>query len=154
MDIFGNTDPRKLPEHMYSGAIHIDNRSAIRGNPQNQNYSVCPRHWYIDATFECTSCHRDFTWTAQEQRAWFENYHFWIDSQPRLCKCCMADRKLLVSLRKEYDSIVADAQPMSALELKRRVVASVQELESAFTSLPEKMIETKSLYERQIRKTR
>ena len=152
MDIFGSTDPRKMPEHMFYGTIHLDYKSAIRGNPQKQNYSVCPRHWYIDAGFECESCHREFIWTAREQKAWFEIYNFWIDSKPRLCKGCMANRKRLESLRKEYDSIVGDAQSKSELDLKQRVIAIIYELESAFTSLPEKMIVTKNLFEHQIQK--
>jgi hypothetical protein len=62
----------------------------------------------------------------------------------------MANRQHLESLRREYDSVVADALPKSAFEQKRRVIEIVRELESAFTSLPEKMIETKILFEHQI----
>lgn len=152
MDIFGSIDPRKMPKHLFGGAIHLDYGSAIRGNPQKQNYSVCPRHWYIDADFECAGCHREFTWTAREQKAWFEDYYFWIDSHPRLCKSCMANRKRLESLRKEYDSIVAEAQSKSAIDQKRRVIEIVRELESSLTPLPEKMVETKNLFEHQINK--
>lgn len=152
IDIFGSTDPRKMPNHLFGGAIHLDYKSAVRGNPQKQNYSVCPRHWYIDADFECARCYREFTWTAREQKAWFETYNFWIDSRPRLCKSCMANRKRLESLRKEYDAVVAEAQPKSAFDQKRRVIEIVRELESAFTSLPEKMVETKTFFEHQIRK--
>ena len=141
MDIFGSTDPRMMPKHFFGGAVHLDYRTAIRGNPQKQNYSVCPRHWYIDADFNCARCRREFTWTAGEQKAWFEDYHFWIDSHPRLCKNCMADRKHLESLRVEYDSTVAAARHKGATEQKRRVIEVVRELEAAFGRLPEKMIE-------------
>ena len=154
MDIFGSTDPRKMPKHLFGGTIHLEYKTAIRGNPQKQNYSVCPRHWYIDADFECASCHREFTWSAREQKAWFESYHFWIDSRPRLCKSCMASRKRLESLRKEYDSIVASAQSKSAFDQKRRVIEIVRELESAFTAIPEKMVKTKNLFENQIQRAK
>ena len=153
MDIFGNTDPRRMPGHLFFGAIHLEYKSALRGNPQKQNYSVCPRYWYIDADFECARCHREFTWTAREQKTWFESYHFWIDSQPRLCKSCMAGRKRLESLRREYDSMVEEARPIGAFDQKRRIIEIVRELESAFTSLPEKMIETKNIFEHQIKKS-
>lgn len=152
MDFFGNTDPRKMPKHLFGGAIHLNYKTAIRGNPENQNYSVCPRHWFIDADFKCVSCRREFTWTAREQRKWFENYYFWIDSTPRLCKDCMAIRKHLESIRKEYDSLVGEAQSKDAFAQKRRIIEIVSELESAFTHLPEKLIETKRLFERQIQK--
>lgn len=152
MDIFGNTDPRMMPKHLFSGAIHLDYGSAVRGNPQKQNYSVCPRHWYIDADFNCTRCQKKFTWTTGEQKAWFEDYFFWVDSSPHLCKKCMADRRHLESLRREYDSTVSAAKRRDATDQKRRVIEIVRELESTFDHLPEKMIETKKLFELQIRK--
>jgi len=152
MDYFGSTYPQMMPKHLFGGAIHLDYSSAIRGNPQKQNFSVCPRHWYIDAAFNCANCRKEFTWTAREQKAWFEDYFFWIDSSPRLCKKCMADRKRLESLRKEYDSTVSAAQNRNATDQKRRVIEIVCELESAFRHLPEKMVETKKLFERQIQK--
>jgi len=152
IDIFGNTDPRKMPGHLFGESLHLDYKTAIRGNPDKQNYSVCPRHWYLDADFNCERCRREFTWTALEQKAWFEDYFFWIDSCPRLCKHCSADRRRLETLRKEYDSIVSDAQPKGAVAQKRRVIEIVCELESAFRSLPERMLETRNLFERQIQK--
>lgn len=151
-DYFGSTNPRLMPKHLFGGANHIDYGSAIRGNPQKQNFSVCPRYWYIDADFVCANCRKEFTWTAGEQKAWFEDYFFWIDSSPRLCKKCMANRRHLESLRKEYDAIVSAAQPTGATDKKHRVIEIVGELESAFGNLPEKMVETKKLFERQIQK--
>lgn len=149
-DIFGNTDSRKMPEHLFWGAISLDHDTAIRGNPDKQNYSVCPRHWYIDASFECESCGEEFTWTAREQKAWFEDYLFWVDSQPRHCKKCMADRRRLEALREEYDSSVASARDHGTDEEKRRIIEIVSELEAALGQLPEKMIAAKALFQRQI----
>ena len=150
MDIFGNTDSRKMPEHLFSGAMFLDHDTAVRGNPDKQNYSVCPRHWYVDADFKCESCGQEFTWTAGEQKAWFENYFFWVDSQPRHCKKCMASRRHLEALRKEYDALVASARDHGTFEQKQRIIEIVSELEATFGRLPEKMIETKTLFQRQI----
>jgi len=151
MDSFGSTDPRKMPKHLFPGAIYLDYDNAIRGNPPKQNYTVCPRHWYMDADFICARCGKEFTWAAAEQKAWFEDYFFWIDSHPRLCKKCMADRGRLESLRKEYDATVSEARS-GARDQKLRIIAIVRELESALEGLPKKMIETKDLFERQIEK--
>ena len=151
MDIFGDTDSRRMPGHLFRGSLHLDHATAIRGNPDKQNYSVCPRHWYLDADFKCDSCGREFTWTAREQKAWFEDYFFWVDSKPRQCKSCMADRRRLKELRKEYDTMVPEARAQGSSDQKRRIIAIIAEFESAFSSLPEKMIETKALFERQLR---
>ena len=140
MDIFGDTDSRKMPGHLFHGSLHLDHATAIRGNPDKQNYSVCPRHWYLDADFKCDSCGREFTWTAREQKAWFEDYFFWVDSKPRQCKSCMADRRRLKELRKEYDTMVPEARAQGSSDQKRRIITIIAEFESAFSSLPEKMI--------------
>ena len=147
IDILGNTDSRKMPEHLFWGAIYLDHDTAIPGNPEKQNYSVCPRHWYIDADFKCEGCDKEFTWMAREQKAWFEDYFFWVDSQPRHCKEC----RRLEALRKEYDSTVGAARDHGTPDQKQRIIEIVTELELAFQRLPEKMPETKSLFERQIK---
>lgn len=149
MDIFGNTDPKKMPQHFFGNALSIDYKTAIRSNFEKQNYSICPRHWYIGADFKCKGCGKAFTWSAMEQKAWFEDFFFWVDSRPRHCRKCRAEHRHLVALRKEYDATVAAARDHGTLEQKRRVVEIVSELERALGRLPEKMIETKKLFERQ-----
>ena len=149
MDYFGRSDARNMPGHFFSGAIEKDYSSTIKGNPKKQNYSVCPRYWYFDAVFECGSCQQRFTWTANEQKAWFEDYNFWIDSRPRLCKQCNANRRHLANLRKEYDATVASARAGGTHEQKMRIIQIVTTLEDAFTCLPEKMMTTKNLFEHQ-----
>lgn len=150
MDIFGNTDSRKMPGHLFRGAIHVVHETAIRGNPGKQNYSVCPRHWYVDADFRCEACGKEFAWTAGEQKAWFEDYFFWVDSTPRHCRKCMAGYRHLQDLRREYDASIAEVRKHGTPGQKRRMIEVVTELESAFGQLPEKMSETRKLFERQI----
>ena len=88
MDTFGDTDPRKMPMHLFYGAIKLDNDTAIRADITVQNYSVCPRHWYIDATFICDGCKQEFCFSATEQKYWYEALRFYVDSQPKKCKSC------------------------------------------------------------------
>ena len=152
MDIFGNTDPRKMPTHLFSRALFIDYETAVRGNPGKQNFSVCPRHWYLDVDFKCERCSQEFTWSAGEQKAWFEDYYFWVDSCPRHCQNCRADRKRLQAIRKEYDSTVGAARENGKVREKARIVELVTELELAFGALPEKMKENKLLFQRQLNK--
>ena len=149
MDIFGNTDPKKMPKHFFWNALFIDYKTAVRANTDKQNYSVCPRHWYIDADFKCERCGQEYKWTAGEQKAWFEDYFFWVDALPRHCRKCRVERRRLADLRKEYDSSVAAARFTGTPQEKDRIVEIVSELEKEFGRLPEKMIETKNLFMRQ-----
>ena len=81
MDTFGSTDPKQMPTHFFFGASAVHHHTAIRANIEKQNYSVCPRHWYIDADFKCERCGREFTWSVGEQKVWFEDYFSWVDSR-------------------------------------------------------------------------
>ena len=152
MPIFGDTDPRKMPAYLFWGIVSIDYSTAVRANTERQNYSVCPRHWYIDVDLRCERCSRHFTWTAAEQQVWFEDYGFWIDSQPRDCRKCRADRRYLAALRREYDATVAAARSHGSPEQKARIIQIVAELQQEPGTLPEKMIATSELFARQLSK--
>jgi len=153
MDIFGNTDPKKMPLHFFFGALAVHHETAVRANTEKQNYCVCPRHWYMDADFRCKRCGREFTWTADEQKSWFEDYFFWVDSRPRHCRQCQGELRRLISLRKEYDATIAAARSHGTPNQKKRIVEIVSELQQGLGKLPEKMIQTRELFEHQIKRT-
>jgi hypothetical protein len=152
MDVFGNTDPKKMPKHFFWGAISLHYTTARRGRCEKQNYTVAPRHWYIDADFKCETCGTEFAWTAQEQQMWFEEYGFYVDSQPRHCPGCRAKRRGLATLQREYDEKVAQARNHGSVKQKERIVEIVGELEKNLRKVSARMTETKELFERQIRK--
>ncbi len=152
MDTFGSTDPKKMPPHLFHGAHDVDYATAIRANTAVQDCSICPRHWYIDARFHCAECGADFLWSAQEQRAWFETYRFWVDSQPRLCRPCSAKRRNVLHLRQEYDALVTSARAGGTPGNKARIIEIVDALESYFSRIPEKLTETRELFRRQLAK--
>lgn len=149
MDYFGDTDPRLMPWHLFFPAIGIDYSTAIRANVQAQNYTVCPRHWYIDVRFRCDDCDSVFLWSAQEQRTWFETYRFYVDSRPKICRDCRAKHRTALELQKEYDALVGSARSGGDAEQKRRIVQIVDELESCLQRLPEKMRETRDIFRKQ-----
>jgi len=80
MDVFGDTDPKKMPLHLFRGAVSIDYGTAVRADVSKQDYTVCPRHRYIDATFKCIDCGNDFLFSTDEQRFWYEQRRFYVDS--------------------------------------------------------------------------
>ena len=88
MDVFGDTDPRKMPLHLFHGAVSLDYGTAMRAEVTKQDYTVCPRHWYIDATFKCIDCGKHFLFSADEQRFWYEQRRFFVDSIPTRCPAC------------------------------------------------------------------
>lgn len=154
MDIFGDTDPKLMPRHLFGGAYQLDYASAIRGNPAKQNFSVCPRHWYLDAIFKCDMCRENFTWSAAEQKTWFEQWHFWIDSVPNQCPQCRKLRREAKAARQEYDAIVEQARQGNDLTLKARVLALIDEMTATDDQLPAKIKETYEAFTTQLKKAK
>jgi len=150
----GINDPRKMSSHYFHESRFIDYQTAIRADVSKQIYSVAPRYWYIDAVFECNECLREFTWTAEEQKAWFEQYDLWVDAEPRICKCCIAARRKLKDLRREYDALVSSARNQGSFEQKLSVISIILELQVCLSNLPKRMLDTLHLFQKQTGTTR
>ena len=84
-EVFGGKDPKKMPAHLFFEARSLDYKNAQRADISKQHYTVCPRHWYVDATFACRDCGEEFVFSADEQRFWYEDRKFFIDSLPKHC---------------------------------------------------------------------
>jgi hypothetical protein len=82
----------------YSSAITVDESHCVLANPDKQHYTVVPESAYYSMKLRCERCGEDFWFSANEQRVWYEEWGFWIDSVPRRCVTC---RRLL---REEHDS--------------------------------------------------
>jgi hypothetical protein len=85
---FGEHDPKKMPAHLFHAAVQVDYASAVRADITKQDFTVCPRHWYIDATFKCVDCGSEFPFSAKEQFFWYEERRFFVDSLPKRCALC------------------------------------------------------------------
>ena len=149
MDVFGDTDPKKMPPHFFFGANFLEYDTAIQGDWRKQNITVAPRHWYIDAEYECPICKRLFIWTAKEQRRWFEDYRLYVDAEPQSCRSCRQDHKRMQALRKEYDAILAEAEK-GDLKSRARVVEIIGLLGDHLDPMPEGMVQKSKWFERSL----
>jgi Probable zinc-ribbon domain len=143
MSGFGREDPREMPAHLFSGSLRVDYESAVRADPERQNCSICPRHWYVDATFRCDRCGREFEFKAAEQRVWYEEYGFWIDSLPKRCLVCRRDLRDMKATRQEYDRLVAEALRTGDVQLKKRLAAVIDRLYELGGPLPARINENR-----------
>jgi hypothetical protein len=148
--LFGKHDPRQMPPHFFWRHLGLDYASAIKADTSKQDFSVAPRHWYIDAVFQCDRCHEKFCFSAAEQRAWYEDYKFWVDSCPRECQACRRELRRLKSLRQEYDREIAQALTCKELDLKVRIASIIDQLCDAGITLPEKVHENRKVLAKQI----
>ncbi|MCD6052345.1 MAG: hypothetical protein K0Q55_3763 [Verrucomicrobia bacterium] len=152
MGIWGEKDPKGMPSHLFFGSRRLDYSTAQRADISKQNFSVCPRHWYVDATFVCRDCNGEFIFFASEQRFWYEDRHFWIDSLPTRCISCRKEQRTRLNLRKRYDALIATALGACPAETKKEIVAIINELEAAEDDIPEKMKQSRSVLYAQLAK--
>jgi hypothetical protein len=149
---FGRDDPREMPAHFSFRSLRIEYGSAVRADPGRQNCSICPRYWYVDTTFACDRCDGEFTFSAEEQRIWYEEYGFWIDSLPKHCLECRRELRELKAARQEYDRNVEEAINSTDPELKRRLAHVIDELYELGGELPLRINENRRRLARQLSK--
>jgi hypothetical protein len=144
-----------MPKHFFWGALHIEYATAVRADITKQDFSVCPRHWYVDAAFRCPRCKRTFVFSADEQRFWYEELRFYVDSLATHCKECRKELRQLKILKQEYDRDVVPALASSAsIEQKERLASIVDALTEGGVQLPEKIMETRRTLQQQIEQLR
>ena len=144
-DYFGRDSSKTMPMHFLFGACRLDHATAIRADVGKQDYTVCPRHWYVDAYMPCESCGNTFLWSAAEQRAWFEEYRFYVDSRATRCEKCRAIKREVLALKKKYDATVSKARTGNSVDAKKMVVALIDQLATMTQDVPVKMRETREL---------
>ena len=142
-----------MSSHFFSGVVRMNYDSVIRANIDKQNYSVTPRHWYVDAIMKCEACRQEFLWSAKEQRLWFEEYGFWIDSVARHCPRCRKKNRRVVELKREYDSLVGAARKNGTTTQKQKIPELVDQLEaSGCDQISRAMRDTRRIFNQQIQK--
>lgn len=69
-------------------------RHATRANPKLQTFCDHPPYLaYFDRDARCSDCGATFTFTAREQRYWYEQLKFWVQSHPKQCPSCRRARR-------------------------------------------------------------
>ena len=49
---------------------------------------MIPETVYCSMKLRCENCSEEFWFSANEQRVWYEQWGFWIDSIPKRCAKC------------------------------------------------------------------
>ena len=68
------------------------------------------------------------------------------------CRGCRSKRRDAVELRKEYDALVSAARSGGTTEQEQRIVEIIDDLESYWSIVPEKMRETRDIFRKQLTK--
>ena len=85
--------------------------TALPANPDNQNFAVFPRRYYVDVLRTCRSCHRPFIFFAREQRYWYETLRFFVDADCVLCPVCRRESRSTQRRLRRYSDLFAKTSP-------------------------------------------
>lgn len=85
----------------------ITKRRAVQANPKMQTYGYgAPYFAYVDRQYVCAECKRSFTFSAKEQRHWYEELKFYHNAYPQECVDCR---------RKQHEQVRLSRQLSEAL---------------------------------------
>ncbi|MCJ8332469.1 MAG: zinc-ribbon domain containing protein [Lentisphaeria bacterium] len=74
-------------------------KGTIRGDITKQNYCCSgPYFYYRDKSLDCIQCNENFTFSAEEQKYWYESLQFNLGSIAIRCKDCRKQRRSVNSL--------------------------------------------------------
>lgn len=72
----------------------LKNGKALLADPTKQTFvDFVPYYGYFDLPFVCDTCGKDFVFPALEQRYWYENLKFWVQSKPKNCADCRRKKR-------------------------------------------------------------
>jgi len=80
--------------------------TAIKADINKQNYVSSPRVLYVDIMKVCNQCKRPFIFFAQEQKYWYENLRFYIDTDCVKCVICRKKEQNIKKMFIEYEKLL------------------------------------------------
>ncbi|MEM7334561.1 MAG: zinc-ribbon domain containing protein [Chloroflexota bacterium] len=81
---------------------------AVRGDVSQQEFcDWChlPKYFYVDESKECVDCEKKFTFSASEQKYWYETRKFHFSSEPIRCLACRKEIRSEKALKKKMMKI-------------------------------------------------
>jgi len=115
-----------------SGTKRIPN-TAIVADPSKQTRATVPVTHYFDLERGCRDCKRQFIFFAEEQRYWYEELGFGLESDCVRCAECRKKQQGVARLRERYESLyhIEEKSEKQSLELADCCVQLVEQ--SVFT---------------------
>ncbi|MBI3927176.1 MAG: zinc-ribbon domain-containing protein [Armatimonadetes bacterium] len=108
--------------------------TAVTADLTRQTRATVPVTHYFDVKRRCRDCDRPFLFFADEQKHWYEELGFGLESDCVRCAECRKRRQGIARLRERYEELhhVADRSPEEDLEMADCCLTLVEE--SVFSS--------------------
>jgi hypothetical protein len=85
--------------------------TAIEADLTRQTPATIPVTHYYDEERRCWDCHRYFLFFAEEQRYWYEELQFSLDSDCVRCHPCRKRHQDVSKMKRDYDALRTLAEP-------------------------------------------
>jgi len=103
---------------------------AVPGDVSRQQYCAAhhvPKYFYVDEARTCVQCRETFTFSAKEQKFWYETLQFNLASSAIRCRSCRKQRQTERALREQIGAALRQLKsrpndPAVLIELARATV--------------------------------
>lgn len=102
----------------YSNSTQRIPNTAIVANLSRQTPATVPVTHYFDLERECRDCKRAFIFFAQEQKHWYEELGFGLDSDCVRCVNCRKKQQGIARQREMYESLFHIPNPTDQQKLQ------------------------------------
>lgn len=93
---------------------------ALQAKPWLQTFlDWPPRFAYYDIKKRCEDCKNPFIFSGSEQQKWYEEFKFWVQSEPKQCPDCRRLRRKRAETNKALGLALTKLDPKDPLQLAR-----------------------------------
>lgn len=135
-----------------SEIVNVDYRSEIKAIVSKQKFSIRPLESYVDITLRCEGCKIEFCFSAKEQKLWYEEYGFIVDSYAKNCRKCRSELRRRKALRRSYDRRIHFAIHSKCLDDKKGMALIIDEIFKLDPVVPYKIRKNHEILECQIKR--
>jgi hypothetical protein len=131
-----------MPPHFFYGHVRIIYDTAVRAHSEKRTARSVHGIGTWTRSSDALACREEFAFTADEQRTWYEEYGFWVDSLPRHCLAWRRELRDMKAIRKEYDQSIAQVLREGDLKSRKRLAEVIDRLYELGSELPPRTTKT------------
>ncbi len=102
------------------------------GDPRRSQSTIilrlAPYLAYSDIGHRCSDCGEKFVFTKHEQRFWYEELGFWVQSRPKQCVACRQKRRTTAEANTRLQQAIAELDPQNSEQRNafREAIAKIE----------------------------
>lgn len=98
----------------------LGEENVTQGRPWLQSFTDSPPHLaYFDKVYGCELCGQRYVFSAQEQRFWYEELKFWVNTRPKQCADCRRLRRTDREAMRTLQQLLSGLDESDPLQLAR-----------------------------------